>query len=63
MWDFIINRELNKTIVDVNKNKMPQKDAQNKLDDLMKLTKENAPKGQKREIKNNIFRVKKQFKL
>lgn len=63
MWNFIIKRELNKTIVDMNKKRMPVPAAKNKLNDLVTLTKENAPKGQKRELKKNIFKVKKQFKI
>lgn len=63
MWDFIIKRELSKTVVNLNQKKIPVPVARNKLDDLVKLTKANAPKGQKRELKNNIFRVKKQFKI
>ena len=63
MWDFIIKRELSKTIIDMNQKKIPVQTGKLKLDDLVKLTRENAPKGQKRELKNNIFRVKKQFKI
>jgi hypothetical protein len=63
MWDFIIQRELSKTVVAINQKKIPTKTARTKLDDLVKLTKANVQKGRKRELKNNIFRVKKQFKL
>lgn len=63
MWNFIIKRELNKTIIDINQKKIPRPIAKNKLDDLIKLTKNNVQKGQKRKLKNNIFRVKKQFKI
>jgi len=63
MWNFIIQRELSKTVVDLNKNKIAAPLAKTKLDNLVKLTRENASKGQKRELKNNIFKVKKQFKI
>lgn len=63
MWNFIIKRELNKTIIDINQKKISRPIAKNKLDDLIKLTKNNVQKGQKRKLKNNIFRVKKQFKI
>lgn len=63
MWDFIIKRELRKTIVDVNEKKIPVSHAKSKLNDLLTLTKENAPKGKKRVLKNDIFKTKKMFKI
>lgn len=63
MWDFIIKRELSKTVVDLNKHKITDQVAKTKLNKLMVQTRENAPKGQKRELKNNIFKVKKHFKI
>lgn len=63
MWDFIIQRELSKTVVAINKKRIPVKTARMKLDDLVKLTRINVSKGKKRQLKNNIFKVKKQFKL
>lgn len=47
----------------MNKNIIDPPVAKNKLNDLVKLTKANASKGNKRDIKKDIFRIKKQFKL
>lgn len=63
MWDFIIQRELNKTIIDTNNKKITKSEAVKKLDKLAIMTRENVKKGQKRELKNNIFQTKKTFKL
>lgn len=63
MWDFIIQRELNKTVIGMNKKKIHPKDAGIKLNNLIQLTKTNVIKGKKRELKKSIFKVKKQFKL
>lgn len=62
MFDFIIKRELNKLIIDVERKKLSKLDAIPKLDEMMKKTKL-APKGCKRQLKNNIFQTKKKWKL
>ena len=63
MWDLIIKRKLNETIIGINKKTLSMPVARKRLDRLVQLTKMNVPKGRKRELKNDIFGVKKIFKL
>lgn len=61
MWDFVINMEINKTLKEIDS--IPFDKREDKFKDLLDLTKKYAPKGSKRELKNNIFRIKKKFKF
>lgn len=63
MFDEIIKKELNKTIIEHKQNKIDNELACKKLDLLAKETKSKVPKGKKRELKNEIFSLKKSFKL
>jgi len=63
MWDMIIKKELNKTIINLNTNSIQKSEARTKLNNLIKLTRTNVQKGHKRELKNNIFKVKRDLKF
>lgn len=63
MWDLIIKKEINRTIIDAKRQNLNPSIINKRLDDLVLQTKKNAPPGTKRLIKKNIFDVKKQFRL
>lgn len=63
MWDEIIKKELNKTIINFNKKKIKVPEANKKLNELAKLTRTNVQPGRKRQLKKSIFDVKRQFRL
>lgn len=63
MIDELIKRELNKTIIECKQKKINEEIAMKRFDKLAKTTKEQVQKGKKRELKNQIFSIKKSFKL
>ena len=63
MIDELIKKELNKTIIECKQKKINKEMAMRRLDKLAVDTKEKVPKGKKRELKNEIFSLKKSFRL
>ena len=59
MFDKIIKQKLNKIMVDVPKNNLRKNTANKQLNEMLKITKFDLMKGHKREVKNEIFKVKK----
>jgi hypothetical protein len=62
MIDFMIKREINKTLKGVHEGKMNKNSALKKLDNLQQEAKR-CPKGKKRPVKNDIFRTKRMLKI
>jgi len=63
MFDELIQNQINKTIIDLKTKKIKKNIARNKFNKLIIETKNKGPKGKKRAIKNEIFNLKKSFKL
>jgi len=62
MIDFMIKREINKTLKGVNDGKLNKNSALQRLEGLQQDVKK-CPKGKKRPLKNDIFRTKRLLKI